>query len=188
MAETWMRVCGYEDNYKVSDLGRVRRIAPGQGATVGRILAQAMQGDYLAVTLYKNDQKFKIGVHILVAEAFHGKRPAGMVTNHKDTDKLNNRADNLEWLTGLENTRHALANGLHGGKPMPGESNPRAKLTEQQVTEIRILKGTVGARVLAKRFGVSRSAIQFIHQGKHWKQPAEWPADLRVREFPEVAR
>ncbi len=32
--------------------------------------------------------------------------------------------------------------------------------------------------------GVSKSAVQFIHQGKHWK--SEWPSDLRVREFPNV--
>lgn len=185
--EEWKSIPDYEGWYEASSFGRIRRVLACRGATAGRILCQSPQGDYLAVSLYKNDKKTKFGVHILIALAFHGLRPVGHVVNHIDTNKHNNRAGNLEWVTHLENVAHAIENGLCGGKPMPGEQNGRAKLTAEQVREIRRLKGQVGARVLAKRFGVSRSAIQFIHQNKHWKDPTEWPPEMRVREFPRAA-
>lgn len=46
----------------------------------------------------------------------------GEVVNHKDGNKLNNHADNLEWCSALENTYHALRNGLHNTieKPIIG--------------------------------------------------------------------
>ena len=182
MDEEWKPVVGYEAHYEVSSLGCVRRIKPGRGATAGRILRPSMQGEYLAVSLYKNDCKKKIGVHILVAEAFHGGRPIGLLPNHKDTNKLNNAADNLEWVSRIENARHAVSNGIVGGKPQPGELNGRAKLTMDQVYKIRDLKGIVGQRSIAIQFGVSRTAVQLIHQGKNWR--TEWPEDIRVREFP----
>ena len=47
-------------------------------------------------------------VHACVASAFHGARPAPKrVVNHKNGNKLDNRADNLEWITAEDNMRHA---------------------------------------------------------------------------------
>ena len=43
-------------------------------------------------------------VHRIVAAAFHGPAPsAGHVVDHIDTNRLNNRPDNLRWVTRLEN-------------------------------------------------------------------------------------
>lgn len=53
-------------------------------------------------------------VHRLVALAFvPNARPEATEVNHKDTDKANNRPDNLEWLTSSENKLHATAHGLY---------------------------------------------------------------------------
>jgi len=181
MIEEWHPVVGYEREYTVSSLGRVRRVASGRGATVGRILrakAPTKTCDYMRVQLCRKDKKRTFGIHVLVAEAFHGRRPRGKFPNHKDCNKINNCAANLEWLTQIQNQRHAVRNGRPGGRPLCGTENGRAKLTVGQVHEIRRLKGIVGQRVLAVLCGVSKSAIQFVHQGKHW------PEDLRVREYP----
>lgn len=177
--EVWLPVVGYEMHYEVSSLGRVRRILSGRGATAGRVLALALQGDYLAVTLYMHDERRKQSVHVLVATAFHGQRPEGMVPNHKDASKLNNRADNLEWVTAAENVRHAIANGLVGGRPLPGALNGRAKLSADQVEAIRSDSRT--QRVIATAYGISKSQVGNIKRGD------EWPEDLRIRQFPEVA-
>lgn len=131
-----------------------------------------------------NDKKTRRLIHQLVAEAFLGKRPTDHHhPNHLDADKTNNRASNLEWATNAENNAHARSLGLIPA--MRGENNGRSKLTADQVAEIRALKGRLGQRVIADRFGVARSMVQRIHQGKAWSS-SEWPPDLRVRQFPEA--
>lgn len=56
-------------------------------------------------------------VHRIIWESLHGPIPQGLVVNHIDGDKLNNRIDNLEVVTDLENVRHSIRTGLrrHGG-------------------------------------------------------------------------
>lgn len=65
---------------------------------------------------------------------------------------------------------HVAYDGSAPGQP-GGERNPNAKLTWAQVEEVRALRGTVPARVLAARFGVSRSVISMIMLGLTWKEP-----------------
>jgi hypothetical protein len=52
------------------------------------------------------------GIHVLVAEAFIPNPEHKPMVNHEDTDKTNNRADNLSWVTNSENMKHAFDNGL----------------------------------------------------------------------------
>lgn len=52
-------------------------------------------------------------VHSIVAEAFYGERPAGLVINHKDGNKLNNHPNNLEYCTINENIQHSIKMGFH---------------------------------------------------------------------------
>jgi hypothetical protein len=40
-----------------------------------------------------------VNVHTLVAEAFLGRRPDGMVVHHKDHNRRNPRLENLEYIT-----------------------------------------------------------------------------------------
>ena len=49
-------------------------------------------------------------VHALIAATFLGERPKGYFINHKDFDKLNNNASNLEYVTPLENNMHSYEN------------------------------------------------------------------------------
>jgi HNH endonuclease len=53
-----------------------------------------------------------VQVHVLVAQIFIGRRPAGMTVNHKDGDKWNRAVTNLEYITQGENNSHAWATGL----------------------------------------------------------------------------
>jgi len=69
--------------------------------------------------------------------------------------------------TAKENTRDMISKGrLRKRGSMRGENGPNAKLTLEEVREIRALRGT--HREIADRFGVSRSAISMIRSGLNW--------------------
>lgn len=53
-----------------------------------------------------------INIHRLVAELFVEGYAHGLVVNHKDGNKLNNKYSNLEWVTVQRNIEHAFETGL----------------------------------------------------------------------------
>lgn len=52
-------------------------------------------------------------IHSIIAKLFLGERPLNYVVNHKDGNKLNNKPDNLEYVTIAENTKHSIKFGMH---------------------------------------------------------------------------
>lgn len=70
----------------------------------------------------------------------------------------------LSWKTPKENQADRLIHGT-GGR---GEKHSQAKLTEEQVIEIRGYKGAEPKCVIAKRYGVTPRTISDIHRGKRW--------------------
>lgn len=179
---------GWGDLYEVSDVGEVRTLTSRRGSPAGRLLTpkRGTRG-YLHVDLARDGRKARYGIHRLVAEAFLGPAPSAQHhPNHLNGRKDDNRVANLAWATPGENNSHALALGLRDVTPLPGARNGRAKLTAEQVQEIR-RRAAAGEtqRDLAAVFGVSKSQIGNIARGERW--PDEWPPDLRVREWPETA-
>lgn len=161
LSEEWRPVEGFVGVYTVSNLGRVRREKRAQGTRIGHILRPMRAGKYVAVDLARSaDDHERRYVHDVVATAFHGARPEGQQVNHKDTDKRNNRADNLEWMTPKENMQHAVA----AGRIPTGDRDPRTKVTDAQVAEIRTryAAGGVTQRTLADALGVDQTLISRI--------------------------
>ena len=170
MDEQWATV-DYDSRYQVSNYGQVRGPRRLLKWRIPNRLTMPLNSTYPSVLLCKGAAQKTFPVHILVARHFIGPCPEGMEVNHKDRNRHNPRADNLEYLTPSQNVQHSYDNGRESLK---GERNPAAKLTESDVKEIRSIyrrgvKG-LGQVALAHRFGVTQSAIWRILQGLVWKE------------------
>ena len=174
MKEIWKDVQGYEGQYQVSNLGRVKSLKRklDNGRSVNEKILNSSgkkktQYGYLMVALA--GKTFR--VNRLVATAFIPNPDNKPVVNHIDGDKENNRADNLEWATISENMLHAYRCGLKAA--MIWEENPNAKLTKEQVKAIRNeyvpYSKQYGSNALAKKYNVSNVTITNIVNYKTYK-------------------
>ena len=173
--EVWKDVVGYVGLYKVSNLGKVKRLSRSSVDCLGRpytlkeaiLKPNKIKGNYYQLKLTNNYIETSILLHRLVCEAFHGPAPAGKnFVNHKIGDKSNNRADNLEWCSFQENVDHAVLNGLR----CRGSSSHKHKLVEEQILEICRLRDTEGLSryELAAKFNISHRNICNILSGDSW--------------------
>lgn len=169
-SEEWRPITGWPE-YEVSNLGRVKRVAPGARTRAGRILAMGGKATYAHVSLSAKTRLPPPGwrsclVHSLVAEAFHGPRPTpGHEVAHIDGRHRNNAATNLRWATAQENQLDRLKHGT----ACQGEAHPLARLTAAQVLEIRRRLGEASFNELGRQYGVSGVLISKIAKRRTWK-------------------
>lgn len=170
--EEWASVYGYEGLYEVSNLGRVRSLLYSTSVGAARILKphSKKKHGYSHVVLHCNGKARTHMVHRLVASAFLGDPEPGFEVNHINRDPRDNRIENLEYMTHLENIRYRLPGSWAGNGAPYGERNGSAVLTEPQVIEIRrrLAEGAM-QKTLAAEYNVSQLAIHKIATGKTWK-------------------
>ena len=109
MDEEWRPVPGYEGRYEVSNLGRVRY-------SVIRIVKPIpIKNGYLSVSMRDSEGKKKTHlIHRLVLSTFTGPCPEGLEARHLNDKNTDNRLDNLEWGTRLQNVKDRFRN--RGGR------------------------------------------------------------------------
>lgn len=174
MRELWAPVAEFDGLYEVSDCGRVRSTA--RQGPIRRVpsrllkLCRSRCGGYYRAVLYVGARQFRRLVHRMVAQAFIPNAHELPQINHKDGDKLNNRADNLEWCTPQENAQHSYAMGL--SVSAKGERHGQSKLTIEQIEEMRRLSGSMTQREIARRFGVTQPQVSKIITSKRWAHVA----------------
>jgi hypothetical protein len=150
--------------YEVSDRGDVRSLH------TGRILRPCTlkRGGYLAVSLWIDGRGKTYTVHQLVATAFHGPRPSARHhAAHRDGDKKNNTAANVQWATKEENEADKR---LHGTANI-GERNGSARFQPSDILAMRSAfeNGTPRAAIM-DRFGVEQSHLSRILNRRLWKE------------------
>ena len=107
--EVWKDISGFE-NYRISNHGNVKSLNYGRTGK-GRLPKPTVSGKgHLQVRSYKSGKPTALTVHGLVAMEFVPDTDNRKQTNHKDENKSNNNADNLEWRDNQDNNTY---NGKH---------------------------------------------------------------------------
>lgn len=171
----------YEDHYQISNLGNVYSKAvfiPHDGnwdkTQKGYIKkckkhkTRLNRYGYVVAKLCKYGKCRTLTVHRLVAKAFLKNPNKYVQVNHIDGNKQNNNVSNLEWTSRSGNMKHAYETGLIDKKKISGENHNNAKLTQQDVNEIRELFGKQPISTIASKYNVSVSTINDIKYKRTW--------------------
>jgi hypothetical protein len=171
--EEWRDIPNF-DGYQVSNLGNVRgvdRLRKGRNSlrlTRGQEIKQLLnRKGYPEVRLNKDGCHTRL-VHKLVASAFMTKPEGCTQINHLNGIKTDNRLTNLKWVTQSENQLHAYKLGLQPSRA--GENNVKAKITDKNVTELKLLYNSGKTIVdIAEVTNINVSIIRAIIYGRTWK-------------------
>ncbi|MGH8787451.1 MAG: HNH endonuclease [Cupriavidus necator] len=152
--------------YYADDSGGIWSARPSRWGKVKWRLRRTGVGrdGYHDVVLLRTDgRKVNKPVHALVAMAFLGQRPKGLVVTHLNGHKTDNRPANLAYRTPAENSMDKRKHGTM----VEGERHPRAKLTDVQVLEaVMLFESGVPQREIARRFGVSPNTVWAARTGR----------------------
>lgn len=182
--EEFLPIPGYEGLYEVSNLGRVRssdkvvrcevRGSIQHRKVPGRIMAQfPSRNGYLCVKLWIGGVRTSYRTNRLVLMAFVGLGD-GLVSNHINGDKTDNRLCNLEWVTYKQNSHHYW--DVLGG---PSDRTVFEKISDEQVAHLlRLREGGEKILPLSKMFGLSTSQVQRIVTGQQ-RNPTKVRGDYR---------
>lgn len=144
-------------NYEITVYGKIRN------KLNNKIQKGGLNHSGYVVYGLKNDKgNHREKAHRLVAETFIDNPKNREIVNHKNGIKTDNRVENLEWCTRLENNQHAFENNLSFYK---GDYN---KLSYEDIRNIKALykTGKFTYYDLAKNYGVSYSHIGYIVRGQ----------------------
>lgn len=164
MKEEWKDIEGYENYYIISNTGKIKSLLTNKLLA----LSDVNNMGYKRVTLYKPVKK-RFFVHRLVAYHFCEDYSEDLVVNHKDGNKQNNNADNLEWVAHSENDIHAYKNNLRhvsGGAIIQQKmANRRVIVTSLETNQVEFIFDNY--KECAKSFGLNEVYIQHCCLGKY---------------------
>lgn len=174
MIEEWKDIEGFEGFYKISNLGNVMSMGGWCGTSKRNQMIRSTsltKDGYVKVRLMRNGKDRTSRIHRLVAEAFIPNPENKKTVNHIDGVKTNNNVVNLEWADRSEQMHHAYKLGLKTA--MIGSTNTQAKLTDEQVREIRKTyvrqSKEFGTVALGKKYGVTNRVIGLVVSGKAYR-------------------
>ncbi len=172
--EVWKDVIGYEDYFKVSNIGNI--FSKRTNKILKLVISKTGYHIFSTKLNGRNSKAICFKVHRLVAEAFLDEPEKyikdwasntfyrKVYVNHKDGNKLNNIYTNLEWVTNSENIKHALENNLL--IPVKGSNSLLCRLDNEQVRYIRQhfkpRDREFGSRALGRKFNVGHTTIMKI--------------------------
>lgn len=172
MEEIWKDVPEYEGYYQVSNLGKVKSIKRTVKYKDGRIFKYPSKilkpikdtRGYLQVGFNVSGAKSNHRIHRLVAETFLAKPKIDLISvNHIDGVKINNKLDNLEWVTYSENTKKGYNMGLF--EKSREVARERWKNNTYQCKKVEVTFKDIGT---SKKFKSAREASRYIDRCQNY--------------------
>lgn len=181
--KVWKDINGYEGLYCISEFGDVYSLRSK------RNLKGKITKGYKTVNLYKDNGSKNFSFHRLVATHFVANPENKVEVNHIDEDKLNNKAENLMWVTpkensnwGSRNERLSIANKLRFARPLSlsqvrnikvkRQPKPRSKpVSSKRVAVLHkdtgeVLRVFESVTSAARSLGLRQGNVSYVCHGK----------------------
>jgi hypothetical protein len=153
-----------ETNYLINKNGEIKSLYKN------KILKPSDNGNgYKQAHIRYKGKRKTVYYHTAVAMTFIPNPENKSMVNHKNFNKEDNRAENLEWVTAKENTNHAFMAGVLRRPPtLKGESVGTSKLKIIQVQAVRYLYPDFTIKEISIIMNMSWSSIKSIVSNKNW--------------------
>lgn len=159
--EEWKFVYGYP-HLIVSNTGKVRSLLYDR-----ELIPQRTNRGYLRVALCKGKATKYVSVHRIVAEAFVPNPNGYDTVDHIDGNKLNNNADNLQWLSRGDNIRKAGDKWNQGAIPVICvEAGKIYKSIHQASNELHIPQATISAIAKGEYPSYHKLHFKYYNEGR----------------------
>lgn len=171
--EVWKPVVGYENEYKVSNYGRIYSYSRN-GLNKNTILSIRTSGKYWRVGLRKNGKRSYFSVHRIVAAAFL-KNPKNLPQiDHINCNRNDNRACNLRFVTAKENMNNPITKERHLLAMSLLKENKHSKKVVQLTKDGFVVNVFCSLKEAQRKTGVHKSNISAAARNKkkwvkdHW--------------------
>jgi DNA-binding CsgD family transcriptional regulator len=159
MGEIWKPLVyrgeDFGDTFEVSNKGKIRNHKTG----LIRKMHTNHEGYLYCVISRGRKRKVAVKAHRAVAENFVSGDKT-LVVDHIDGNKLNNNADNLEFVTYKENNNRAARMGLM----------PYYRFSLQDIQDIKIMRNNgITITEIARRYNVSRETVGRMLRGESYR-------------------
>lgn len=171
--EKWKRIDfpEFDDqiHYEISNYGRIKSF---QNTEEGILIQGSLIQGYHSLNVRFQNKSVNHYLHKLVAKHFcsnHNLNDKFVI--HRDFNKENNRADNLQWADRSKVTEHNKNNPSVINRLIPLRTK-NYKLTEGKVLLIKQMLRSDKSRLkmIAKQFGITHTQLNRIRSGENWKQ------------------